>query len=101
MVTYAVWVVVPHEGHEILEEFEGFEGVEDLVEPEDLELLVQWVGPEDLVNWPLFFLLCIYFLLLNICLVCVSFKFSLLNYNNQDLFCFSFEIPDEPQCYVR
>ena len=61
MVAYAVWVVAALvvlealEGHEVLEEFEDFEGVEDSVEPEDHELLVQWVGPGDLLHHQPFF----------------------------------------------
>ena len=43
MVAYVVQFVMmlrAHMGPEVLEEFEDFEGMEDLAEPEDLELLM-------------------------------------------------------------
>ena len=35
------------------------------------------------------------------CLVHVFFKFSLISYNNQDLLCFSFEIPNDPHMLCK
>ena len=79
MAAYAAWVAVAlvvlqaHEESGVLEEIKGFEGVEDFVELEDLELLVWWVGPEDLLHWPLF--PCYEYIIS--CLIIIRYIFSL------------------------
>ena len=78
----------------------GWEGVEDSVELEDHELLEGWVGPEDLLHLPLFFYYKCAFSHVIIIWYIFSLSISSLGYNNQDLLCFGFEIPDEPPCCV-